>query len=152
MSDRAVVDSGFVYALLDSDDHHHFKAWALLKQRRWDLRLPPATFTEVFHIRVRDAARAFGRANVTHAFAEALRWLTGEETPFVLEEMVFDDYARVAELLDQYADTAIDYVDAVVLATAERLGTRVIMTTDQEHFRYYVPKRGSHFELPVFDA
>lgn len=152
MSDRAVVDSGFIYALIDSDDHFHRKAWALLKQRRWDLRLPPETFTEVFHIRVQRAAGVSGRASVTHAFAEALRWLTGGESPFVLEEMVFEDYACVARLLDQYADANIDYVDAMVLATAERLNTRVVMTTDERDFRRYVPRIGSHFELPIFDA
>ena len=151
MSDVAIVDSGFVHALIDSDDEHHAKAWELLNQPRWRFRVPPVIFVEVLHVRIRDAVSKERRAHVTREFADTLRWLVGDEVPFQLEEMVLSDYRRVADLLVQYADSEIDYVDAVVIATAERLGTPYVMTTDEKDFRRYVPKFASHFILPIFD-
>ena len=151
MTDVAIVDSGYVHALIDSDDRHHAKAWTLLKQSRWNFRVPPVIFVEVFHTRMRDAIAKDRQVYITQQFAKALRWLVGDEVPFQLEDMALSDYRRVAELLDQYADSRIEYVDAVVIATAERFGTQYVMTTDKEDFRRYVPNFAPHFILPIFD-
>lgn len=151
-TELAVVDSGFVLALLAEDDQHHARAWELLQDSQWDFRLPPEVFVEVFHTRIRRAVSAYqSRAYITQAFADVLPWLI-EESPLMLEEMTTDDYQRVAQLLSQYADSGIDYVDAVIVAMAERLRTRYIMTTDERDFRRYVPNFASYFILPVFDS
>jgi predicted nucleic acid-binding protein len=108
MTDVAIVDSGFVLALIDSDDQHHAKAWRLLNEPRWRFRVPPVIFVEVLHIRIRDAVSKDRQAHITQEFAESLLWLVGDEVPFRLEEMVLGDYRRVAELLVRYADSKID--------------------------------------------
>lgn len=150
MSDVTIVDSGFVYALLDSDDRYHSKALSLITEPRWDFRVPTVIFVEVFHNRIRDAI-AKDRKFVTEAFAKALPRLLNEY-PFRLEEITPSDLRRTAELLYKYADSGIDYVDAVVIALAERFGTVFIMTTDQADFRRYVPSFADSFFLPIFDT
>ena len=48
---------------------------------------------------------------------------------------------RVAEILDEYLDSRIDFVDASVMAVAERYGSTKILTLDQRDFRLYRPQR-----------
>ncbi len=38
------------------------------------------------------------------------------------------DLERVAEILEKYADSRIDFVDASVMAVAERYGSKTILT------------------------
>ena len=52
MRDVAIVDTGFIIALIDTDDAHHLKAWTLLQDERWDFRLSPAVLVEVFHRKI----------------------------------------------------------------------------------------------------
>ncbi|HXG69803.1 MAG TPA: PIN domain-containing protein, partial [Gemmatimonadaceae bacterium] len=55
------------------------------------------------------------------------------------------DLTRAAELLEQYP--AIGFVDATVVAIAERLKLSSIATTDRRHFASIVPKHVKSFEL-----
>ncbi|MBN2305844.1 MAG: PIN domain-containing protein [Anaerolineae bacterium] len=137
-------------ALINDSDNYHQKAWELLADPRWDFRFPPVVFVEVFHIRIRNAVSQAGRIASTRAFASVLTWLVGDEVPFQQEEITPADYQRVGELLTQYAPMGIDYVDTVVVATAERLGTPYVMTVDQRHFRQIRPRRFEYFILPMF--
>jgi predicted nucleic acid-binding protein len=152
MSDIAVVDSGFVYALLDDNDQYHRKAWSLLTNSRWDFRLPPEVLVEVFHNRItRRVSLHQSKEYVIQQFAKGLRWVV-EETSFRLETATPADYKQISELLQQYADAGIDYVDAIVIAMAERLQTPYIMTVDEKDFRLYRPRFTAHFKLPLFDS
>src|SRR5450759_1331031 len=42
--------------------------------------------------------------------------------------------SRIVEILKQYADANIGFVDASLVAVAERLGINTIFTTDRRHF------------------
>jgi len=53
---------------------------------------------------------------------------------FVVEDLQARDYARVSELTAAYADLRLGFVDAAVLAVAERLGERRVATLDRRHF------------------
>ncbi|MHC5831837.1 MAG: PIN domain-containing protein, partial [Nostoc sp.] len=57
------------------------------------------------------------------------------------------DVIRVAEILDEYADSRIDFVDASVMAIAERYGIKKILTLDQRDFRLYRPQHCDSFEI-----
>jgi predicted nucleic acid-binding protein len=48
------------------------------------------------------------------------------------------DFARVAQLVRRYADLPLDAVDAMVVATAERLGAVKVATVDRKDFRVVV--------------
>jgi predicted nucleic acid-binding protein len=53
---------------------------------------------------------------------------------FVVEDLQPRDYLRLGELLIAYADLRLGFVDAAVLAVAERFGERQIATLDHRHF------------------
>lgn len=57
------------------------------------------------------------------------------------------DIDRVAEILQTYADSRIDFVDASVMAVAERYGSTRIFTLDQRDFRLFQPNHCDSFEI-----
>jgi predicted nucleic acid-binding protein len=50
-------------------------------------------------------------------------------------------------VLQKYADANIGFVDASIVAIAERLDVRTIATTDRRHFSMFRPKHCRGFEL-----
>lgn len=48
--------------------------------------------------------------------------------------MPTDGYGRVAELNQRFEDVNLGFVDAAIIALAERLGLSRIATTDRRHF------------------
>ena len=57
------------------------------------------------------------------------------------------DVDRIAEILQTYADSRIDFVDASVMAIAERYESTIIFTLDQRDFRLFQPKHCNSFEI-----
>ena len=58
-----------------------------------------------------------------------------------------DQYARVQELYEDYADLRLGFVDAAVIAVAEALGEPKIATLDHRHFRVVQPRGLRHLIL-----
>ncbi|WP_239313496.1 MULTISPECIES: PIN domain-containing protein [unclassified Frankia] len=58
-----------------------------------------------------------------------------------------DKFHRAAQLVRRYADLPLDTVDAVVVATAEHLGTPKVATVDRKDFQIVVPSHCRAFEL-----
>ena len=59
---------------------------------------------------------------------------------YLVEELVPEDYRRVRELCDRYADADIGFVDAAVLAVVERLNETKLATLDRRHFGLLRPR------------
>ena len=57
------------------------------------------------------------------------------------------DWNRISALVKEYADFPLGGVDASVVALAERLHTRVIITLDRRHFGAIRGSGGHPFEL-----
>lgn len=57
------------------------------------------------------------------------------------------DFRRPSEILNRYADSRVDFVDAAIVAIAERLEIIRILTLDQRDFHIIRPKHAPHFEL-----
>jgi uncharacterized protein len=64
-----------------------------------------------------------------------------------VQDLVAEDYVRVAELMDRYSDLDLGFVDASVIAVAERLGEKKIATLDRRHFSVVRPRHVDSFEL-----
>ena len=64
-----------------------------------------------------------------------------------MEPFTEADAARCKELLLKYEDLDLGLVDAAVVATAERLNIRRILTVDERDFRAVRPARGEPFVL-----
>lgn len=62
-------------------------------------------------------------------------------------ELTSADYARTADLVDQYADFPLGTTDAAVVALAERLDVDEIATIDHRHFTVVRPRHVKAFTL-----
>jgi predicted nucleic acid-binding protein len=69
------------------------------------------------------------------------------KTELILEAPLAEDYLRSAEILRQYADANLDFVDALIAATAERLNIKRLLTLDRRDFQLIRPRHCDGFEL-----
>lgn len=63
------------------------------------------------------------------------------------EPVAHQDWLRIAELVLRYQDLPFGTVDASVVAVAERLGVREVMTLDRRHFSVVRPLHVPAFAL-----
>ncbi|MEX2049566.1 MAG: PIN domain-containing protein [Gemmatimonadota bacterium] len=119
-----VADTGAVIALIDRDDHHHAQLREAFEAAPTEWLLPWAILPEVDYLlasRVGANAAASFRADVAAGL-------------FVIEWSGEADLGRAVELERRYAQLSFGLVDAVVMATAERMGARAIATLDLRDF------------------
>jgi predicted nucleic acid-binding protein len=59
---------------------------------------------------------------------------------FAVADLLPEDYRRVREICDRYADANVGFVDAAVLAVTERLNEPKLATIDRRHFSLLRPR------------
>jgi hypothetical protein len=69
------------------------------------------------------------------------------EGAYEVVELQGEDYARARDLCHQYSDAKIGFVDASIVAIAERLNEPRIATLDHRHFRIIRPRHVDAFQL-----
>jgi predicted nucleic acid-binding protein len=122
-----LFDTGPIVASAVAGDQHHrscvdlFTGARLANQR---LLLPATVSAEVGYL-----IDSYGGPT---AEARFLRGVANGD--FELVELTADDYSRMAELVDTYADLRLGTTDASVIALAERLGVTDVATIDRRHF------------------
>jgi len=131
----AVVDAGPLYAAADADDRDHHACLAALA--RQDLRLVVPTMV------VAEATYFVGKRLGANAESAFLRGIAGLD----VEGPSAEDLVRMAELVASYADFPLGGTDASVIALAERLDVRAIVTLDRRHFAAVAPRHRDAFEL-----
>ncbi|OKH36552.1 twitching motility protein PilT [[Phormidium ambiguum] IAM M-71] len=131
-----VVDTGFIVALVNRADTMHGNVTKVYLQQQ-QILLPQTVLTEVAYLVGREA----GVATVV-AF---LRGLSASR--FHLVALTDADLLRTAEILDEYSDSRVDFVDATVMSVAERFGSTKILTLDQRDFRLFRPRHCKSFEI-----
>jgi uncharacterized protein len=131
-----IVDTGVLYALADRDDQDHMAARALfaLPEPKF---VPEGVVAEADYL----IAKHLG-LDAAAAFVGSL----GEGRLSVVCPN-HDDRARAHELIVRYRDLALGYVDAIVIAIAERLGEPRVATLDRRDFAAVTPKHVAAFEL-----
>jgi len=92
---------------------------------------------------VADAIYLVGRRMGAGAEAEFLRGLE----PFDVEVPDAEDWARIGDLVEQYADLPLGGTDASLIALAERTDARTVVTLDRRHFTVVRPRHCEAFEL-----
>jgi predicted nucleic acid-binding protein len=132
-----IIDSGFLYGFIDNTDVHHSSVSPVLKAIRSPIYLPIPAITEITYF----LSKRLGNA-VTANFLEDLY-----STDLILEDPTPLDYLRSAEILRKYNDQNIDFVDACIVAMAERLNITTILTVDRRHFSIFKPVHCDSFEL-----
>ncbi|MGH7320345.1 MAG: type II toxin-antitoxin system VapC family toxin [Candidatus Rokuibacteriota bacterium] len=132
-----LVDTGALYAMADRDDEWHSRMVRFLGRSREELLVPVSVLPEAAYLLA------------THLGPEAERKLiwsvvAGE---MAVEELTIQDLRRTLELLSDYEAARIGFVDATVVATAERLRISRILTTDRRDFSLVRPRHCRAFEL-----
>jgi predicted nucleic acid-binding protein len=125
-----VLDTGPLYAALDRDDADHRRCRQLIEDSEEELVIPAPVLVEVdywIHQRLNPGVLV---ALLGDVMAGAFR----------VEDLEPQDYARVRELVDRYADSDIGFVDAAVLAIVERLDEPKLATLDRRHFGLVRPR------------
>jgi uncharacterized protein len=131
----AVVDAGPLYAAANSADPDHARSLAVLQRTDLQPVIPALAVTEV--------SQLLGRRNGPPAEARFLRGLAD----FAVEAPAPEDFPRIAELIERYADFPLGGVDASVIALAERLDTRLVLTLDHRHFSAVKPAHCDSLQL-----
>jgi len=136
--ERAIVvaDTGFVVALLNRSDIRHSEVVAVY-QKYTQILLPQTVLAEVTYLLGRDA----GILTVV-AF---LRGMAASR--FILVALMNSDLESIALILEKYADSRIDFVDASVMAVAERFNSKTILTLDQRDFSIFRPQHCERFDI-----
>jgi predicted nucleic acid-binding protein len=120
----AVVDTGPLVALYDGDEAHHVKAVEFFSKFKLRLHTTVPVITEVMYL-----LQLAGEAN--------LDFLATLQTGAVeIVDLRNDDWKRIGELMRKYSDVRMDFADASVVAIAERLGTRTVVTLDSDFVVY----------------
>jgi len=129
-----LVDTGAILALVNRGDSCHAMVVAALRGQRGRRPIVPmSVLPEVDYL----ITKRYG----PHVAISALNALMSSE--YDLEAVTSDDLPRIVVLMRQYADANIGFVDASIVAIAERLGVRRALTLDRRHFG---PIRPSHCE------
>lgn len=134
---KVLADTGPLYALMDRDDTWHSRVAEWWAREPRQVLIPVTVLPEVSYLlqtRIGTAAE--------QAFVQAVA--QGE---FVTEPLEPGDIARAAELMREYTDLPLGFVDASLAAIAERLGIRQILTTDRRHFGVVRPRHTDAFTL-----
>lgn len=87
---------------------------------------------------VAEVGYLLGRSGGARAEATFLRSLS--EGDFQTVELTTDDYARMAELVEQYANLPLGTADAAVVTVAERLRCAEVATLDRRDFSVVRPR------------
>jgi len=132
----ALLDTGFLLAVIDGDDNHHSACTAALEAEPAPL-LPDVVLPELAYLILRE----LGYRTLT----TFLRSVAAGE--LVQVKSITQDLTRAAELLEKYADSRVDFVDCVIVALAERLNLTKILTVDRRHFTLFRPNHCDYFEI-----
>src|SRR5579863_8819759 len=138
----AVADSGAIYGLYNRRDRHHRALRAAIANELGAILIPTAILSEIDYLIV----AKLGLGAELDLLDDIL------EGAFTLEPFTTADVRRSRELIDQYSTLNISLADAAVMATAERLGIRRILTVDERHFRVVRSADGKPFQLLPADA
>lgn len=132
-----ILDTGPLYASLDRSDADHLACRALIESADEPLLIPGPVLVEV----------DYWIGQRLHAGVLIALLADIEAGAYIVVDLAAQDYARVRELCDRYADADIGFVDAAVLAIVERLGESKLATLDRRHFSLLRPRHRESIDL-----
>lgn len=133
----AIADTSFIVASLNTNDEG-FAACSKLYQNYDDvIILPQTSMAEITYMLRREIGLS-GEIGF-------LRQLPKSKYRVIVTEP--EDFLRTAELLNQYANLSLDFVDATIIAIAERMNIQRVLTLDHRDFSIVRPRHRTHFDL-----
>jgi predicted nucleic acid-binding protein len=122
MRSIAIVDTSALLAAADRDEPDHEACIEVLGRRELDLVVPMLAIAEATYL----VAQRHG----PDAEAPFLRGLAA----LPIEPPTVEDWPRIADIVERYADVGLGTTDASLVVLAHRLGTDVVVTLDRRHF------------------
>lgn len=133
----AIADTGFILALVNKRDINHARAVEAASKASSDsLILPVSVLTEVCYL----IASRLGHTAMRRFIQEVA------DGGINLETVTLHDLHRSVEILSQYADSRLDFVDATIVAIAERKGVSQVITYRRD-FSIIRPRHCAYFNL-----
>ena len=132
-----LVDTSVYFALANTHDSDHAACLEAAGTIRERVILPVTILPEVGYLLVERIGH--------HAMRQVFRQLLS--STWVIEPLLQEDLARSVALLEQYAHARLDFVDATLIAIAERLNVLTLLTLDRRHFSIVRPRHCEAFEL-----
>jgi len=125
----ALFDTSFLLAVsLNKDKNHRLarQAMATIVEKRV---LAAPMLSELFYM-----------VTTRLDYQRAVRLFeTLQSVAFQIEPLTASDMARMAEIMNQYADNRFDYVDTALMALSERLNITEVYTFDRRDFSAFRP-------------
>lgn len=132
-----ILDTGPLYALFDSRDAHHTECRGLIAAAVEHVLIPSPVLVEVDYLLTSRGRGRFFRDLLNDVHRGELR----------VENLVPEDYVRIRELCERYADSDIGFVDAAVFTLVERLNEPKLATLDRRHFSLLRPRHIDSLQL-----
>jgi predicted nucleic acid-binding protein len=131
-----LVDTGFIYALLDTRDAWHQRAAAALDDVDEGLITTWPVLTETVHLIMRSLGPSPAQALLSDVARGVIQvW-----------QIDADATQKLPALMKRYADLPMDLADASLVLLAEVLGHGRILTTDERDFKTYRWKSRAPFQ------
>jgi uncharacterized protein len=132
-----LLDSGYLLGSLNSTEAEHLSNNRSTGEKsRTDHSADPGNHRGAYLL-----ARDIGNGVAANSISSLA------DTDLIVEAPVAEDYLRSAEILRQYADAHLDFVDALIAATAERVNIKQRLTLDRRDLQLIRPKHCDSFEL-----
>jgi predicted nucleic acid-binding protein len=125
-----LTDAGPLIALINRNDPHHAECAAVLRGLpSGSLLTTWPCFTEAMYLLLRAGGYP----------AQSTLWRMVFAKRVTLHDLTESEFARSAELMDQYHDRPMDLADATLVSVAEALRLQVIFTIDSDFHVYTLP-------------
>jgi hypothetical protein len=125
-----ITDTGPLYAAMDRSDIDHEACSRMFESTDEEVLVPSPVVVELDWL----SSRRLG----TDSFLSFLADIQEEQLQVI--DLAQSDYIRAAELIRRYRDLPLGFVDAAVVAVAERLAETKIATLDHRHFTVVRPR------------
>jgi predicted nucleic acid-binding protein len=132
---RALLDTGFVVALVNAADPDHARCVDVWQNLRARLYAVEGVLVECAHMLRKTKGGA----------AAAMRLILAAGTELVPASEARID--RALALMKKYDDVPMDLVDALLVVVAEEQGVREVLTLDRRGFATYRAKGRERFHL-----
>lgn len=125
MHPAALVDTGFIVALLNSNDEWHEACVHLFRNAKLPLLTSEAVLTELFFLLASRRIQPAGAWRFVRSGAISLAPITTSEL------------SQLHELMVRYDDRPMDFADATLVHLAQRESLSTIFTVDHDDFETY---------------
>jgi predicted nucleic acid-binding protein len=133
-----LVDAGPLVALIDADEPDHESCVLAFEAADLPLRTTWPAVTEAMYLLGR-AAGSVGHQSL---------WRLPLSGRLQIADLSPEAVERSAALMDKYADRPMDLADATLVALAEEIGERRIITLDDDFQIYRIHGRGRFQLMP----